>query len=475
MKEQKKKGSPYEFEGRLPLKEAIPLGLQHVLAMFVGNLTPLIVICGACGIGAGSEFEDVYVGLLQNAMLIAGIVTLVQLFAIGPCGGKVPIIMGTSSGFIGVFQSVAGVMGKGLLTYGAIMVASIIGGLFEGVLGFCLKPLRRFFPPVVTGTVVLSIGLSLIGVGVQSFAGGSGAKDYGSMENLMVGLVVLVVIIVLKHATKGILSSSAILFGIIVGYIVCAVMALVMPTTGIGADGAEFTKAWVLNWDKVAQADWISLPKLFPIGLENYVFDWRAVAPVMIMFIVTAVETVGDISGVMEGGMDREATDKELSGGVICDGLGSSLAAVFGVLPNTSFSQNVGLVTMTKVVNRFALACGAIFLILCGLFPKLAAIISIMPQSVLGGAAVMMFSSIVVSGIQLVTKHKVTARNITILSVALGLGYGLGANTTALAGLPQWMQLIFGGSGIVPAALVAIVLNIVLPRDKEMKKTEEAR
>ena len=472
MKEQKKTGSPYTFEGKLPLKEAIPLGLQHVLAMFVGNLTPLIVICGACGIGAGSEFEDVYVGLLQNAMLIAGIVTLVQLFAIGPCGGKVPIIMGTSSGFIGVFQSVAGVMGKGLVTYGAIMVASIIGGLFEGVLGFCLKPLRRFFPPVVTGTVVLSIGLSLIGVGVQSFAGGSGAKDYGSLENLLVGLLVLVVIIVLKHATKGVLSSSAILFGIIVGYICCAVMAVFMPTTGVATDGSEFTKAWVLNWDKVAQADWISLPKLFPIGLKNYVFDLRAVAPVMIMFIVTAVETVGDISGVMEGGMGREATDKELSGGVICDGLGSSLAAVFGVLPNTSFSQNVGLVTMTKVVNRFALACGAVFLILCGLFPKLAAIISIMPQSVLGGAAVMMFSSIVVSGIQLVTKYKVTARNITILSVALGLGYGLGANTTALAGLPQWMQLIFGGSGIVPAALVAIVLNIVLPNDKEVDTTK---
>ena len=199
MKKEKKQGSPYEFEGRLPLRQAIPLGLQHVLAMFVGNLTPLIVICGACGIGAGSEFADVYVGLLQNAMLIAGIVTLVQLFAIGPCGGKVPIIMGTSSGFIGVFQSVANSMGQGLLTYGAMMVASIIGGLFEGVLGFCLKPLRRFFPAVVTGTVVLSIGLSLISVGVQSFAGGNSAKDYGSIENLMIGLAVLIIIVVLKH------------------------------------------------------------------------------------------------------------------------------------------------------------------------------------------------------------------------------------------------------------------------------------
>ena len=197
------------------------------------------------------------------------------------------------------------------------------------------------------------------------------------------------------------------------------------------------------------------------------VFDVRAIAPVMIMFIVTAVETVGDISGVMEGGMGREATDKELSGGIVCDGLGSSFAAVFGVLPNTSFSQNVGLVTMTKIVNRFALACGAVFLILCGLLPKLAALVSIMPQSVLGGAAVMMFSSIVMSGIQLITREPLTARNMTIVSVALGLGYGLGANTAVLAGLPQAVQLIFGGSGIVPAAFVAILLNVLLPQEKK--------
>ena len=200
------------------------------------------------------------------------------------------------------------------------------------------------------------------------------------------------------------------------------------------------------------------------------VFDLRSILPVLIMFVVTAVETVGDISGVIEGGLDREASDKELSGGVICDGLGSSFAAFFGVLPNTSFSQNVGLVTMTKVVNRYALSCGAIFLILCGLFPKLAALISIMPQSVLGGAAVIMFSSIVMSGIQLITREPLTPRNMTIVSVALGLGYGLGANSAVLAGLPEAIQLIFGGSGIVPAAFVAIILNICLPKEKKVKE-----
>ena len=463
MKKEKVYSSPYDFEGRIPLKQAIPMGLQHVLAMFVGNLTPILIISGACGIAAGSELQ---IALLQNAMLIAGIVTLVQLFAIGPCGGKVPIIMGTSSGFIGVCNSVAGVLGGGILSYGAIMGASIIGGLFEAVLGFLIKPLRKFFPPVVTGTVVLSIGLSLISVGIGSFGGGSGASDYGSWENLFLGTLVLVVILILKHCTKGITSTASILFGIIVGYIASMIMGLVLDPTGVTAEGVEYTKAWVLNWDKVAAASWIAVPKLMPVKI---VFDMRAILPVLIMFIVTAVETIGDISGVIEGGMDRDATDKELSGGVICDGIGSSFAALFGVLPNTSFSQNVGLVTMTKVVNRFALAIGGIFLIICGLFPKVGALISIMPQSVLGGAAVMMFSSIVVSGIQLITKNPMTARNISIVSVALGLGYGIGANSAILAALPQTVKLIFGGSGIVPAAVVAIVLNILLPKDEAAK------
>ncbi|MGM9519356.1 MAG: uracil-xanthine permease family protein [Phascolarctobacterium sp.] len=452
----------YSFEGDMPLGQAIPLGLQHVLAMFVGNLTPLLIIGGACGIMGGTEFVNLQISLLQNAMIIAGIVTLVQLYAIGPCGGKVPIIMGTSSGFIGVFSSVVATMGSGVVAYGAIMGASIIGGIFEGILGFFLKPLRRFFPSVVTGTVVLSIGLSLIAVGINSFGGGFKTKDFGSMENLGLGLFVLIVILFFKHGTKGFFSSSSILFGIIAGYIAAFIMGMVLPTTGVTAKGVTFTKSWVLNWDKVANAGWFAIPDFMPVDI---IFDMRAIIPVCIMFIVTAVETVGDISGVMEGGMEREATDKELSGGVICDGLGSSFAALFGVLPNTSFSQNVGLVAMTKVVNRFALATGAVFLILCGLIPKLGALVSIMPQSVLGGAAVMMFSSIVVSGIQLITKEKLTPRNLTIVAVALGVGYGMGANPGILAHAPAAVKLIFGGSGIVPAALVAIILNIVLPQD----------
>ena len=453
----------YDFNGKLSLKQAIPLGLQHVMAMFVGNLTPLLIITGACGIGAGSEYASIQVALLQNAMIIAGIVTLIQLFSVGPVGGKVPIIMGTSSGFIGVFSSVTKVMGGGILAYGAIMGASIIGGLFETVLGAFIKPLRRFFPSVVTGTVVLSIGLSLISVGINSFGGGNGAKDFGSLENLFLAFVVLIVILFVKHWTKGYLSSSSILIGIIVGYIVAAIMGCVLPHTAVNAEGVEYTKSWVLNWNKVAEAKWIAIPKFMPV---KPVFDLRAILPVLVMFVVTAVETVGDISGVMVGGVGREATDKELSGGVMCDGLGSSLAALFGVLPNTSFSQNVGLVAMTKVVNRIAL-------ILCGLIPKLGALISIMPQSVLGGAAVMMFSSIIVSGIQLITKEPLDARRLSIVSVALGVGYGMGVSPAILAHTPQAVQLMFGESGIVPAAFVAILLNIILPKNKAEETVKE--
>ena len=298
---------------------------------------------------------------------------------------------------------------------------------------------------------------------MNSFGGGNSANDFGSIENLLLGTIVLVIIIALKHGTKGITSASSVLIGIIAGYIIAGIMGVVLPTTAVNADGVEYTKAWVLNWDKVAQAGWFAIPKFMPVKI---IFDARAIVPVLIMFIVTAVETVGDISGVIEGGMDREATDSELSGGVVCDGIGSTIAAFFGVLPNTSFSQNVGLVAMTKVVNRVALASGAVFLILCGLIPKLGALISIMPQSVLGGAAVMMFSSIIVSGIQLITKEPLDARRLSIVSVALGVGYGMGVSPAILEHTPQAVQLMFGESGIVPAAFVAILLNVILPKSK---------
>lgn len=467
MQKKQNYSSPYQLEGRIPLGQAILYGLQHVMAMFVGNLTPVLLITGACALDGGLQLQ-----IIQNAMLMAGIITLLQIFTIGPVGAKLPIVMGTSSGFIGVCSGVASTMGQGIVTYGAIIFASFIGGLFETVLGFFLKPLRRFFPSLVTGTVVMAIGLSLISVGINSFGGGNNNGDFGSLPNLFVGTVVLVTIILLKHFTKGVTSTASILIGIVVGYIVCGIMGMILPTTYQYIDPntqetVTKTCSWVLDFSKVSDASWFAVPAFMPFGLSKDMIDLRAIIPIVIMFIVTAVETVGDTSAITEGGLGREATDKELSGSVICDGLGSSIAAFFGVLPNTSFSQNVGLIAMTKIVNLFAISTGAIFLVLCGLFPKLAAIIQMMPQSVLGGAAVMMFASIVVSGIQLVTKDGVSNRTVTIVSVALGLGYGLGANTEVLSNLPQFIELIFGGSGIVPAAIIAMILNIAIPKDKE--------
>lgn len=470
MQKKKNYSSPYELEGRIPLGQAILYGLQHVMAMFVGNLTPVLLITGACALDGGLQLQ-----IIQNAMLMAGIITLVQLFTIGPVGARLPIVMGTSSGFIGVCSGVAATMGQGIVTYGAIIFASFLGGLFETVLGFFLKPLRRFFPSLVTGTVVMAIGLSLISVGINSFGGGNNNGDFGSLPNLFVGTVVLVTIILLKHFTKGVTSTASILIGIVVGYIVCGVMGLILPTTYQYVDPntqETITKtcSWVLDFSKVSEASWFAVPAFMPFGFTKEMIDLRAIIPIVIMFIVTAVETVGDTSGITEGGLGREATDKELAGSVICDGLGSSVASFFGVLPNTSFSQNVGLIAMTKIVNLFAISTGAIFLVLCGLFPKLAAIVQMMPQSVLGGAAVMMFASIVVSGIQLVTKDGVSNRTVTIVSVALGLGYGLGANTEVLKNLPQFVELIFGGSGIVPAAIIAMILNIAIPEEKSQEE-----
>lgn len=467
MQKKQNYSSPYQLEGRIPLGQAILYGLQHVMAMFVGNLTPVLLITGACALDGGLQLQ-----IIQNAMLMAGIITLLQIFTIGPVGAKLPIVMGTSSGFIGVCSGVASTMGQGIVTYGAIIFASFIGGLFETVLGFFLKPLRRFFPSLVTGTVVMAIGLSLISVGINSFGGGNNNGDFGSLPNLFVGTVVLVTIILLKHFTKGVTSTASILIGIVVGYIVCGIMGMILPTTYQYIDPntqetVTKTCSWVLDFSKVSDASWFAVPAFMPFGFSKDMIDLRAIIPIVIMFIVTAVETVGDTSAITEGGLGREATDKELSDSVICDGLGSSIAAFFGVLPNTSFSQNVGLIAMTKIVNLFAISTGAIFLVLCGLFPKLAAIIQMMPQSVLGGAAVMMFASIVVSGIQLVTKDGVSNRTVTIVSVALGLGYGLGANTEVLSNLPQFVELIFGGSGIVPAAIIAMILNIAIPKDKE--------
>ena len=427
--------SIYELDGRVPLRQAIPLGIQHVLAMFLGNISPLLIICGMLQMDSAINTT-----LIQHSLLIAGVATLLQRDPGWKVGSKLPVVMGTSSGFIGTAKSIGASYG-----YAAIMGASLIGSLLEIILGFFIKPLKKLFPPIVTSLVIISIGLSLLSVGIRYFGGGSGAADFGDPKHLLVGTIVIVVIVALKQFTKGFLSVSAILLGIVAGYIAAVCMNMV-----------DFTQ--------VAEAAWFSLPKPFIMGFE---FNPSAIIAMCIMFVATAVETVGDISGITNGGLDREPTDRELSGGVIADGVGSLVASLFGVLPNTSFSQNVGLVAVTKVVNRFVIMTGAVFLLLMGFIPKLSAIFAVMPQSVLGGAAVVMFSMILVSGLRSLSRLNLDGRNGMIIALSIGLGVGIGNVPEVLAQLPEWVGQIFAQNGIIMTFVIATVLNLILPKDRE--------
>lgn len=433
-----KKGSIYELEGRVDLKQAVPLGVQHVLAMFLGNVSPLLIVCGLLNIDSNTKSM-----LIQNSMFIAGIATLIQLYPRFKVGSGLPVVMGTSSGFIGTEKAIGAAYG-----YSAIMGASLIGAILEIILGFFIKPVRKLFPPIVTSLVVISIGLSLLPVGIKYFAGGAGSPEFGAPKHLLVGTIVMLVIIIIQNYTKGFLKTSAILIGIIVGYIVAIMLGMV-----------DFTQ--------VKEAAWFSMPRPFIMGFE---FRLDAIISMAIMYIATTVETIGDISAIAIGGLGREATDKELSGGVIADGVSSFIAALFGVAPNTSFSQNVGLVAVTKVVNKFVIMIGALFLILAGFLPKLSAILSVMPQSVLGGAAVIMFAMIFVSGLQSLFRENLNGRNGLIVALAIGIGVGIGNVPEALDQLPSFVGNIFAQNGIIMTFVIATVLNLVLPKEKNNEK-----
>ena len=439
-----KKSLIYQLDGRPPLGTAIPLGLQHVLAMFVGNVTPVIIISGALHLPVEQKAF-----LIQCAMLVAGIASLIQAFPIGPIGAKLPIIMGTSFGFLAVCLSIASKYGLP-----GVLGAALVGGVFQVFLGLFLKHIRKYFPPIVTGTVLITIGLSLVATGMKYFAGGAGAKDFGSMQNMLLGTIVLVTIIAVQYFSKGLASKSSILIGLIAGYIVALIMGKI-------------------SFAAVGTASWFSFPMPLQFGFE---FHLDAILSICIIFIVSTVETVGNVCGIAAGGIGRAATDKEISGSVIADGVASIFAALFNVLPSTSYGQNVGIITMTKIVNRFTVATGAVFLILCGLFPKIGAVIAVMPSSVLGGAAVVMFTMLIVSGINQVTEEPLQGRNATILAVALGVGVGFSLVPDASKYFNPLIKMLFEGSGVAVAAALAIFLNIALPKAKinvSKKETEE--
>ncbi|MEC7258701.1 MAG: nucleobase:cation symporter-2 family protein, partial [Pseudomonadota bacterium] len=450
-----------------PLVKAVPLGIQHVLAMFVSNVTPAIIVAGAAGFGFGSNSPDFpeLLYMIQMSMLFAGIATLLQTVTIGPVGAALPIVQGTSFAFIPIMSPL--VAGKGVDGLAALFGGVLLGGLFHALLGTVIGRIRFALPPLVTGLVVTMIGLALVKVGIEYAAGGvpakaSGAESYGSLRSWSAALVVIFVTLGLKFFARGMLSISAVLVGIGVGY---------LYALGIGMLSVE---AIGTSWTRAAS---FALPDPFRYGFE---FPAAAVIGFCLMAFVSAVETVGDVSGITKGGAGREASDREIQGATYADGLGTAVAGIFGALPNTSFSQNVGLIAMTGVMSRHVVTIGALFLILCGLVPKVGALIRTVPIEVLGGGVIVMFGMVVAAGVSMLSDVVWSRRNMVVFAVALSVGLGLQLEVMNLApGAPNALQhlpdslRILGASGILPAALIAIVLNLVLPEQLSGESTEE--
>jgi NCS2 family nucleobase:cation symporter-2 len=440
-----------------PLHKAVPLGIQHVLAMFVSNVTPAIIVAGAAGFGFGSNSPDFpeLLYLIQMSMLFAGLATLLQTLTLGPIGAALPIVQGTSFAFLPIMIPL--VAGKGVDGLAALFTGVIVGGIFHGLLGTIIGKIRFALPPLVTGLVVTMIGLALVKVGIQYAAGGVpaiGTPEYGSLLNWSAALVVIVVTLGLKFFTKGMLSVSAVLLGLIVGYI----YALMVGMLSFDAIAGSWSRAAVF-----------ALPQPFKYGFE---FSAAAVIGFCLMSFVSAVETVGDVSGVTKGGAGREATEEEIAGATYADGVGTAVAGLFGAFPNTSFSQNVGLIAMTGVMSRHVVTCGAIFLIVCGLVPKVGAVIRTVPIEVLGGGVIVMFGMVVAAGVSMLSDVDWNRRNMVIFAIALSIGLGLQLEPGALQHMPDTARILLT-SGLLPAALIAIVLNLLLPQELAEESTEE--
>ncbi|MGE4326986.1 MAG: uracil-xanthine permease family protein [Pseudodonghicola sp.] len=450
-----------------PLAVAIPLGIQHVLAMFVSNVTPAIIVAGAAGFGFGSNSPDFpeLLYMIQMSMLFAGVATLFQTIGFGPVGARLPVVQGTSFAFIPIMIPL--VAGKGVDALAALFGGVLIGGLFHACLGLVIGKIRFALPPLVTGLVVTMIGLALVKVGIEYAAGGVPAKDagaasYGGLLSWSAALVVIFVTLAVKFFTRGMLSISAVLIGIVVGYVYCIMVGMLPPAKIAG------------SWNNAAV---FALPQPFKYGFE---FSTAAVIGFCLMAFVSAVETVGDVSGITKGGAGREATDKEIAGATYADGLGTAIAGLFGALPNTSFSQNVGLIAMTGLMSRHVVTFGGIFLIICGLIPKVGGVIRTVPIEVLGGGVIVMFGMVVASGISMLSDVNWNRRNMVIFAVALSFGLGLqlevmnlpASAPNALQHLPDTLRIL-GSSGILPAALIAIVLNLILPEELPDEATDE--
>lgn len=439
-----------------PLIRAIPLGIQHVLAMFVSNITPAIIVAGAAGFGFGSNSPDFpeLLYLVQMAMLFAGATTLLQTITLGPVGAALPIVQGTSFSFIPIMVPL--VAGKGVDALGALFTGVFVGGLFHACLGVFVRQIRVALPPLVTGLVIMMIGLSLIRVGIQYAAGGPesmGTPEYGSWLNWSAALLVIFVTLALKFFGRGMFSVSAVLIGIIAGY-VYAIVVGILPLSAIAA-----------SWQSAAS---FALPQPLRYGLE---FSAAAIIGFCLVAFVSAIETVGDVSATVKGGAGREASDAEIQGATYADGLGSAVAGIFGSMPNTSLSQNVGLIVMTGVMSRRVVTIGGLFLILCGLIPKVGGVIGSMPIEVLGGGVIVMFGMVAAAGVSILSEVEWNRRNMVIFAIALAVGLGLQLEPGAVAYLPETLRVL-ATSGMLPAALIAVVLNLALPEETSASLTD---
>lgn len=434
----------YKLDGRVPIGKAIPFGLQHILAMFVSNLAPITMIAGAAKVPVtGAELGM----LLQNAMFAAGIATMIQLYPLWKIGSRLPVVMGVSFTFVTVLSTISANYG-----YPAVIGAVLIGGLFEGTLGLFAKYWRKIISPIVAASVVTAIGFSLFTVGARSFGGGY-ATDFGSVSNLLLGLITLATCLLWNMFAKGYLKQLSVLAGLIVGYIVAIFMGKV-------------------DLSMIMSGGIVALPHLLPIKPE---FHAGAIMSACIIFLVSAAETIGDTSALVAGGLGREITGEEISGSLACDGYGSFISGLFGCPPVTSFSQNVGLIAMTKVVNRFTIMTGAVAMILAGLFPPIGNFFASLPQSVLGGCTIMMFGTILTSGMQMIANCGFTQRNITIVAMALSIGIGF--TTTSESGI--WaefspvVQSVFSANVVAVVFVVAIIMHLILPKNMEVEKLDK--
>lgn len=432
----------YQLEGRVPVSRAIPFGLQHILAMFVANISPIIIVASASGV-SGKQLAM----LIQSAMLIAGIGTLIQLFPLWRIGSGLPIVMGISFTSVSIMCYIGTNYG-----YGTIMGAVLIGGLIEGCLGLFAKYWMKIISPIVSASVVTAIGFSLLSVGSTSFGGGSGSENFGSVENWILGTITLLCCILFNIFAKSYWKQLSVLFGLVVGYLVAIPMGLV-------------------DFSSLAGTSVIALPHLMPFKME---FHLNAIISVALIFLVSATETIGDTQALANSGLNRSATTKEISGSLACDGFISSLSSLFGCMPITSFSQNVGLVAMTKVVNRFTIATGALIMILAGIFPIFGAVLATLPDAVLGGCTIMMFGTIVVSGLQMIGKCGYSQRNITIVALSLSIGIGFTQVPELFSVFPKIIETVFAENCVAVVFLVAVILNLILPQNMETFEEKKA-